>query len=164
MCIRDSHTTGASNDIKQASNLARRMVTEFGMSDVIGPIHYGSDEESPFLGKEFGSSRSHSYSEKVANEIDEEVRRLIMEGHATATNLLSEHKDVLNRIAQALLDRETIDGEEVDAIVNGRDLPDRERVRIPTYAERERAAKEKRRAGSIFGVPPRPDDQSRPQP
>jgi cell division protease FtsH len=150
------HTTGAANDIKQASNLARRMVTEFGMSDVIGPIHYGSDEESPFLGKEFGTSRAHSYSEKIANDIDEEVRRFVMEGYATAQKLLAEHKDVLNRIAQALLDRETIDGEEVDAIVNGRDLPERERVRIPTYAERERAAKEKRRAGSIFGVPPKP--------
>jgi cell division protease FtsH len=150
------HTTGAANDIKQASSLARRMVTEFGMSDTIGPIHYGTDEESPFLGKEFGVTRQHSYSEKIANEIDDEVRRFILEGYETARSLLGGHKETLDRIAEALLERETIDGEEVDAIVAGRSLPDRERVRVPTYAEREKAAKEKRRAASIFGVPPKP--------
>jgi len=150
------YTTGASNDIKQATNLARRMVTEFGMSDVIGPIHYGSDEESVFLGKDFGNSQKNSYSEKVANEIDNEVRAFVMEGYKTAQDLLGSNKEILNNIAEALLDRETIDGEEVDAIAAGRAMPDRERVRIPTYAERERAAKEKRRAASIFGVPPKP--------
>jgi cell division protease FtsH len=150
------YTTGASNDIKQATSLARRMVTEFGMSDAIGPIHYGSDDESPFLGKDFGVSQRSSYSEKVANEIDVEVRAFVMEGYKTAQDLLAANKEILNNIAEALLDRETIDGEEVDAIAAGRAMPDRERVRIPTYAERERAAKEKRRAASIFGVPPKP--------
>jgi cell division protease FtsH len=146
-------TTGAGNDIKQASNLARRMVTEFGMSDVIGPISYASDEESVFLGRDFGSGRSRSYSETIANQIDDEVRKFIIEAHEEARHLLSENRDSLDRIASALLERETLDGEDVDSIVAGRDLPERTRVVIPTYADREKAAKEKRRAASIFGAP-----------
>jgi cell division protease FtsH len=145
-------TTGAGNDIKQASNLARRMVTEFGMSDVIGPISYASDEESVFLGRDF-TSRSRNYSETVANQIDDEVRKFIIEGHEEARQLLSQNRDVLDRLANALLERETLDGEDVDSIVAGRDLPQRTRVVIPTYADREKAAKEKRRAASIFGAP-----------
>jgi len=145
-------TTGAGNDIKQASNLARRMVTEFGMSDVIGPISYAGDEESVFLGRDF-TSRRRDYSETIANQIDDEVRRFIMEAHAEAHRLLSGHRETLDKLANGLLERETLDAEEVDAIVAGRDLPPRQRVVIPTYAERERAAKEKRRAASIFGAP-----------
>jgi cell division protease FtsH len=145
-------TTGAGNDIKQASNLARRMVTEFGMSDVVGPISYASDEESIFLGRDF-TSRTRNYSETVANQIDDEVRKFIMESYEEARRLLRDHREVLDRIASALLERETLDGEEVDAIVAGRDLPERAKVVIPTYADREKAAKEKRRAASIFGAP-----------
>ncbi len=145
-------TTGAGNDIKQASNLARRMVTEFGMSDVIGPISYASDEESVFLGRDF-NSRSRNYSETVANQIDDEVRKFIIEGHEEAHRLLDQNRDILDRLALALLERETLDGEDVDALVAGRDLPARTKVVIPTYADREKAAKEKRRAASIFGAP-----------
>jgi cell division protease FtsH len=145
-------TTGAGNDIKQASNLARRMVTEFGMSDVIGPISYASDEESVFLGRDF-TSRSRNYSEIIANQIDDEVKNFILEGHAEAHRLLSEQRALLDRLAEALLERETLDAEEVDAIVAGRELPQRSKVVIPTYADREKAAREKRRAASIFGAP-----------
>jgi cell division protease FtsH len=145
-------TTGAGNDIKQASNLARRMVTEFGMSDLIGPISYATDEESVFLGRDF-TSRSRNYSETVANQIDDEVRKFIMEGQETARRLLEEQREVLDRLATALLERETLDGEEVDALVAGKDLPVRAKVVIPTYADRDKAAKEKRRAASIFGAP-----------
>jgi cell division protease FtsH len=145
-------TTGAGNDIKQASNLARRMVTEFGMSDTVGPIHYGADEESVFLGKDF-SSRSRSYSETVANMIDDEVRRFVIEGHETAKRLLTEHRELLDKVAQALLERETLDAEDVDALMSGRDLSDKPKISILTYADREKQAKEKRRAASIFGAP-----------
>jgi cell division protease FtsH len=145
-------TTGAGNDIKQASNLARRMVTEFGMSDVIGPISYGSDEESVFLGRDF-TSRRRDYSETIANQIDDEVRRFILEAHAEARQMLTEQREVLERLATALLERETLDAEEVDAIVSGREPPQRQRVVIPSYSDREKAAKEKRRAASIFGAP-----------
>ncbi|AUX25950.1 cell division protein FtsH [Sorangium cellulosum] len=145
-------TTGAGNDIKQASNLARRMVTEFGMSDVIGPISYGTDEESVFLGRDF-TSRRRDYSETIANQIDDEVRRFILDSHAEARRLLTDNREILERLATALLERETLDAEEVDAIVSGRELPQRQRVVIPSYSDRDRAAKEKRRAASIFGTP-----------
>jgi cell division protease FtsH len=145
-------TTGAGSDIKQASNLARRMVTEFGMSDVIGPIAYGGDEESVFLGRDFTSSK-RDYSETIANQIDAEVRRFVLEGQEEARRLLSENRAILDKIASLLLEHETLDGEDVDAIVAGRDLSARSKVVIPTYSERDKAAKEKRRAGSIFGAP-----------
>ncbi len=145
-------TTGASNDIKQASNLARRMVTEFGMSDRIGPVHYGTDDDNVFLGKDFTVPRRY-YSESVAQLIDDEVKQLVEGGHEQARQLLNEHRDVLDKLAQALLDRETLDAEDVDAIVHGRELTDKEKIVIPSYADRERAAKEKRRAASIFGAP-----------
>jgi cell division protease FtsH len=131
------------------------MVTEFGMSDVIGPISYASDEESVFLGRDF-TSRSRNYSETIANQIDDEVRKFILDAHEEARRLLTEHREALDRMALALLERETIDGEEVDLIVAGQDLPQKPKVVIPTYADREKAAKEKRRAASIFGAPPKP--------
>jgi cell division protease FtsH len=145
-------TTGAGNDIKQASNLARRMVTEFGMSDLIGPISYAADEESVFLGRDF-NSRSRSYSETIANQIDDEVRKFIMQAQEEARTLLTDHRAILDRLATNLLERETLDGPDVDALVAGNDLPERARVVIPTYSDREKAAKEKRRAASIFGAP-----------
>jgi cell division protease FtsH len=145
-------TTGAGNDIKQASNLARRMVTEFGMSEAIGPISYGADEESVFLGRDF-TSRSRDYSETIANQIDDEVRKFVIEGHETAMSLLRENREILGAPRRGLLERETLDAEEVDALVSGRELPERKKVHIPSYAERDKAAKEKRRAASIFGAP-----------
>jgi cell division protease FtsH len=145
-------TTGAGNDIKQASNLARRMVTEFGMSDVVGPISYASEEESVFLGRDF-ASRGRDYSETVAKQIDDEVRRFILDSHDEAKALLTDKRDLLEKLATALLERETLDAEDIDAIMTGRDLLTKERVVIPTYADREKAAREKRRAASIFGAP-----------
>jgi cell division protease FtsH len=146
------YTTGAGNDIKQASNLARRMVTEFGMSDVIGPISYASDEESVFLGRDFKQG-SRSYSETIAMQIDDEVRKFIMDSHEEARRLLTENRDKLDRLAEALLERETIDADDVEAICAGREMTDKPKIVIPTYADRERAAKDKRRAASIFGAP-----------
>ena len=147
-----NYTTGAGNDIKQASNIARRMVTEFGMSKVLGPISYSSDEESVFLGRDF-TSRSRDYSEAVARQIDDEVHKIVMEGYERARTVLTEQREILDRLAAALLERETIDHEEMKAIVENRELPVKERVVIPTYADREKAAREKRRAASIFGAP-----------
>jgi cell division protease FtsH len=145
-------TTGAGNDIKQASNLARRMVTEFGMSDLVGPISYAAEEESVFLGRDF-ASRTRDYSETVAKQIDDEVRKFILDSHDEAKALLKENREILEKLAAALLERETLDAEDVDAILKGRDLLQKERVVIPTYADREKAAREKRRAASIFGAP-----------
>ncbi|MFO0591345.1 MAG: ATP-dependent zinc metalloprotease FtsH [Polyangiaceae bacterium] len=145
-------TTGAGNDIKQASNLARRMVTEFGMSDIVGPISYAAEEESVFLGRDF-ASRSRDYSETVAKQIDDEVRKFILDAHEQAKQMLTDKREILEKLAVALLERETLDAEDIDAVMMGRDLVVKDRVVIPTYADRERAAKEKRRAASIFGAP-----------
>jgi cell division protease FtsH len=148
-------TTGAGNDIKQASILAHRMVTEFGMSDNIGPVTYGSDDDAnPFLGRDFGAPR-RSYSEKVAELIDEEVRTLLVTAEKQAHTILSTKRELLDKITETLLDRETIDAEEIAAIVEDRPLPKRERIAMPTWADKVRAAKEKRRGTSIFG-PPKP--------
>jgi cell division protease FtsH len=148
-------TTGAGNDIKQASGLARRMVTEFGMSDAIGPISYaGDDDGNPFLGRDFSMGK-RDYSEKIAIQIDEEVRKLIHDAEDLARKILTDKRDVLDSIANTLLDRETVDTEELDALFNHRPLPAREKVVMPSYSDKEKAGKEKRRTPSIFG-PPKP--------
>ncbi|MBI4954076.1 MAG: ATP-dependent metallopeptidase FtsH/Yme1/Tma family protein [Myxococcales bacterium] len=146
------YTTGASNDIKQASVLARRMVTEFGMSDAVGPVAYGGEDELVFLGRDLTSSK-REYSEKTAELIDHEVQRLVLDSQEAARKMLGENRDTLDKLAEALLERETLDAEEIDALVGGRQMPDRERVKIPTYRERNEQQKEKRRASSIFGQP-----------
>ena len=99
------------------------------------------------------ASRGRDYSETVAKQIDDEVRKFILDSHEEAKQLLTEKRETLEKLATALLERETLDAEDVDAIVKGRDLQQKERVVIPTYADREKAAREKRRAASIFGAP-----------
>jgi cell division protease FtsH len=145
-------TTGASNDIKQATDIARRMVTEFGMSEKLGPIAYGSGDSEVFLGRDLGSN-SRDYSEQTARLIDEEVKRLVHAGETVACGLLKENRDLLDRMAEALLETETLDAEQIDALMKGLELPERERIEIPTYRERAEKQKEKRRAASIFGTP-----------
>jgi len=147
-------TTGASNDIRQLTAIARAMVCEYGMSN-LGPLAFGSEEGSIFLGRDY-TQRSQDYSEQTAREIDQEVRRIIDEQYARVKTLLSDKRDRLEAIAKALLERETLDAEELKAIFEGRDLPPRQRVVIPTYAEKEKAKAEKRKAASIFGGPPNP--------
>ncbi|MBI2391473.1 MAG: ATP-dependent metallopeptidase FtsH/Yme1/Tma family protein [Deltaproteobacteria bacterium] len=144
-------TTGAGNDIKQATNLARKMVTEWGMSPELGPLAYGENEENPFLGREL-SSHHATYSGNTAKIIDDEIRRIVMTNYDKARSMLTDHKQELDRLAEALLDRETVDGFEIDAILEGKPLPRRERVNIPTYADK-RDQREKRKPASIFGTP-----------
>ncbi|MFT3921523.1 MAG: ATP-dependent zinc metalloprotease FtsH [Myxococcales bacterium] len=146
-------TTGASNDFKQATQLAKAMVTEWGMSDKLGPMAYGEREDNPML--PFGPGVRHQdYSEMTAQEIDAEVRRIITEQYARAKGLCKENMDKLDAIAEALLERETLDSEELDALMDGRPMPPRERVVIPTYADKRNEAREKRK-GSIFQPRPR---------
>ncbi len=148
----DRFTTGAANDIKQASALARRMVTEFGMSDAIGPVAFGGDDDMVFLGRDITTSK-RDYSEATAQLIDAEVKRFVTEAYDRAKDMLTEQRELLDRMAEALLERETLDTEEIDAVMEGSELPARERRRIPSYRERAKEAKEKRRAASIFGQP-----------
>ena len=107
-------TTGASNDLDRATRLARKMVTEYGMSDKLGPLTFGHKQELVFLGKELGEQRN--YSEEVARVIDEEVRRLITDAHDTALRILRENKDKLVGLARKLIEVETLEGSELEAM------------------------------------------------
>ena len=119
----DKVTTGAGNDIERATALARRMVTQFGMSEVIGPLAVGDKEQEIFLGREFAQRRE--ISERTAQMVDTEVKRLVDEAYARATQILTGNRDLLDRIAVALLDRETIDREDLDRLVKGLPLAPR---------------------------------------
>jgi cell division protease FtsH len=112
-------TNGASGDIKMATNVARRMVCEWGMSETLGMVEYGEHEDYVFLGRDI--SRSRDYSEATAEQIDREVRKLIDDAYAKATQMLTDHRDKLEIIAKALLEYETLDGSQVrDIIEHGR--------------------------------------------
>jgi cell division protease FtsH len=146
-------TTGAQDDIKRATRVARAMVCELGMSAKLGPVAYGENEESVFLGREM-TSRREDYSEETAREIDQEVRSIVDSQYKVAQRVLVENRDKLDRLATALLERETLDAGEIEATLAGRELPPRQRVIIPTYSEkRNRDKAEKKRPASIFGAP-----------
>ncbi|MGD0248645.1 MAG: ATP-dependent zinc metalloprotease FtsH, partial [Candidatus Limnocylindrales bacterium] len=117
-------TTGASNDIEKATDLARRMVTEWGMSDKMGPLAFGKRDEMIFLGREIGEQRN--YSDDVAKMIDEEVRALIEHGYARATQVLTEYKGKLLTLADKLIAEETVEAEEFEKLFD--DLPPKENV------------------------------------
>src|SRR2546425_120497 len=117
----DKVTTGAYSDIQQATEMARRMVTQFGMSDVVGPIAVGDREAEIFLGREVVQRRE--VSERTAELVDTELKRLLGEAYERARVILTEHRDQLDRLAAALLERETLDREEVDLVMAGRTLP-----------------------------------------
>jgi len=108
-------TTGAGNDLERATDLARKMVTEWGMSDKLGPLTFGKKEEQIFLGREI--ARHKDYSEKTAVDIDEEVKRIVLDAYATAKTLLLENSELLDIFAKALLERETMDGPEIEALI-----------------------------------------------
>ena len=118
-------TTGAGNDIERATDIARNMVCEWGMSE-LGPLAYGKKEEAIFLGREIAQHRD--YSEDTAIQIDKEVKRIVNGGYENAKNLLSNNRDTLERIAQALLEREVIDANEVKLLIEGKPLPEKPRT------------------------------------
>ena len=113
-------TTGAGNDIERATEMARAMVCEYGMSR-LGPLTFGKKEEQIFLGREIAQHRD--FSEETARQIDLEVRRLIDEAYQSAHSIVESHADAMHRIAAALLERETIDAEEVRMLIEGEELP-----------------------------------------
>jgi cell division protease FtsH len=113
-------TTGAANDFENATDLARKMVTEFGMSDKLGPLTLGTKHGPVFLGRDLFESQN--YSDKIAYEIDKEVRRIIDECHSRARVVLTEHKETLDRIAKALLERESLQSDELDTLIAGQPL------------------------------------------
>ncbi len=113
-------STGAGNDIERATELARKMVCEWGMSERLGPLTFGKKEEQIFLGREIATHRD--YSEYTAQEIDKEVRRIVEEAEKKASQLLSANVEKLHILAKALLEREILDGEEIDRILKGKKL------------------------------------------
>jgi cell division protease FtsH len=113
-------TTGASNDLERVTQMARSMVTQWGMSEKLGPIRYGEREEMMFLNRSFSEHRN--YSDKVAQEIDEEVKRLVDDSHARAHQLLAENRPAMERVAQRLLEVETINAPEFESLMRG-ELP-----------------------------------------
>ncbi|NNG17628.1 MAG: ATP-dependent metallopeptidase FtsH/Yme1/Tma family protein [Gemmatimonadales bacterium] len=117
----DKITTGAGDDIQQATDLARRMVTQFGMSDKVGVMAVGDKEQEIFLGREFAQRRE--VSERTARLVDDEVKRLLDEAYERAHILISENRALLDRVAQALLERETLDREDLDLLREGKSLP-----------------------------------------
>jgi cell division protease FtsH len=114
----DDISTGASNDIERATEIARKMVTKYGMSDKLGPIVYGSsDANEVFLGRDFGHTRN--YSEEVAAKIDNEVYRILSDGYAKTEKTLTDHMDKLREVAERLLVDEKMDGDTFKAIMEG---------------------------------------------
>ncbi len=114
-------TTGASNDIERATNLARKMICEWGMSDELGPIAYIKAESQPFLGRDI--QQAPQYSESTAQVIDKAVHDLVMRQYNRAKNMLVSNRPILDALAQALFEREVLNGEEVEAVIAGRELP-----------------------------------------
>ncbi len=118
-------TTGAGNDIERATELARKMVCEWGMSERLGPLAFGKKEEQIFLGREIAQHKD--YSEKTAIEIDEEVTSIVTQCYEHSKKLLKDNIDILNRLAETLLEKEVLDGEQIDRIVKGLPLKEEKR-------------------------------------
>ena len=117
-------TTGAGNDIERATEMARKMVCEWGMSEKMGPLTYGAKEEQVFLGKDFSSQKN--FSDQTAKLIDQEVKTLVMGGYTRATELLTQNRDKLEEMAQALLEHETLNAKNIQNILDGKDILDNE--------------------------------------
>jgi cell division protease FtsH len=148
-------TTGAGNDIERATGLARRMVTQFGMSEKVGPLAVGDKEQEIFLGREFAQRRE--ISERTAQVVDAEVKRLVDEAYARATEILMANRPLLDAIAVALLERETIDREDLDRLAKGLPLPPRSLTPVEppsTPPAAKPAAQPAAARAPILGAPP----------
>ncbi len=119
-------TTGAGNDLERVTDIARRMVTEWGMSDQVGPLTFGAKNEEVFLGRDFVQHKDHS--DDTACKIDEAIRELVDRSYKKATEVLAGHTEALHAVAEALLTRETLNGEEVGLLAQGKSLPE---VKLP---------------------------------
>jgi cell division protease FtsH len=116
-------STGAQNDLERATSIVRQMIMEYGMSDTLGPITLGKKHDQVFLGRDL--ARDRDYSEEIAKAIDQEIRKTIDDCYQKAQDILEQERSKLEKIAQALLDKETLDAEEIKALVEGRELPER---------------------------------------
>jgi cell division protease FtsH len=114
-------TTGAGNDIERATEIARKMVCEWGMSEKLGPLTFGKNEEHIFLGKELAQRRD--FSEQTAIEIDSEIKRLVKDNYNRARKLVEENMETLHKLASVLLEKEALEGAEIDRLIFGDKLP-----------------------------------------
>ena len=119
--IFDEITTGASNDLQRVTKMARSMVTQYGMSDELGPRVYGDKQELVFLGREISEQRD--YSDAIAEKIDQQVREIIDESYERAEQIITEHRDKLELVAKTLLEIETLEADEFVALIEGKELP-----------------------------------------
>lgn len=122
-------TTGAGNDIEKSTSIARKMVCEWGMSEKLGPLAYGAKEEEIFLGREI--TKHKDFSEQTAQDIDAELKQIIMTGMMRAEKILSDNIDMLHRLSKELLEREILDSEEIDKIMRGEELPPVKKNNVP---------------------------------
>jgi len=154
--ILDEVSSGAGNDLEKATELARKMVCEWGMSEKLGPVTFGKKEEAIFLGREIAQHRD--YSDETARQIDAEVKALIEEAHQEAMRVLKKHKDELVKVAEILLERETLSGEEMDLILAGREdeLP-------PILRTKEVKSKPKRRHRKVKKKAEEPPAEAEPE-
>jgi cell division protease FtsH len=155
---REKVTSGASQDIEMATRMARVMVTKFGMSDALGPLAYGDNEEEVFLG--MSVAKTQNMSEKIAEKIDIEMRQIVDQGYARANDILSSGIDELHRLAKGLLEYETLTGDEINLLLKGEKL-DREdseteesaESAVPTSGSGSRKPKPGRGAGGLQPEP-----------
>ena len=141
----DSLTTGAGNDLERATELARKMTCEWGMSDAMGPLTFGKKEEQIFLGREI--AQHQDYSEDTALKIDQEVKRFVTDNYDRARQLLTTHKETLVNMAEALLAREVLDAEQVKRLAAGLPLEEPQTVaaRTPVADESDARPRQKER-------------------
>jgi cell division protease FtsH len=115
--VMNSQTTGAGNDIERSTEIARKMVCEWGMSKKLGPLSFGQKEEQIFLGREFAQHRD--YSEETARLIDDEIRTIITESYEKAKDIIQKNMATLHQLASTLLEKEVLDGNQIDQIIKG---------------------------------------------
>jgi len=153
--IFNEFTTGASNDIKRATDLAHKMVTEYGMSDKLGPRTFGNKQEMVFLGREIAEQRD--YGDKIANMIDDEVHKIIKQANETAKGILVNNKQRLAYIMERLIAQETLEGEELETIFTGPMTPiEKETREAPAPSPKGRKAKAKTTPKKVPGIVPQP--------
>jgi cell division protease FtsH len=119
--VLETMTTGAGNDIDRATELARKIVCDYGMSEELGPLSFGKKEEQIFLGREISQHRD--YSEQTAQKIDEEVKSIVVNAYTRSTGLITENLDILHRMAEGLLEKETLDSQDIDEIMKAQEEP-----------------------------------------
>ena len=147
-------TTGAGNDLERSTEMARKMVCEWGMSDVMGPLTYGKKEEQIFLGREI--AQQQDYSGVTAERIDQEVKRIVSENYDKATTLLTAHKHHLLAIAEALLARESLDGEQVKRLVDGLAIDEVPPASVPPPSDDTRERPRERERAPLLPIAPKP--------